>query len=207
MAVSVRQAKALLRKDMKTKLSAVPDRLKVIQSQIVTKKVLALPVFQTSRRVSVYLSMKSEVSTDALVQHVLNSNKACFIPRYDGVGMSMVRLASWQDYQDLPETKWKIKQPPVDEVREDALDSGGLDVILTPGVAFTPQGVRCGHGKGYYDNYLRQCEERGHRPVTVALAFREQICADIPATEADRNIDYVIYPTSTEIQDALKDVT
>jgi hypothetical protein len=38
--------------------------------------------------------------------------------------MKMVKLNSWQDYCDLPETKWKIKQPADDDIRPDALDTG-----------------------------------------------------------------------------------
>lgn len=41
-----------------------------------------------------------------------------------GKNMDMIRLYSWEDYETLPETSWKIKQPPDDEKREDALVSG-----------------------------------------------------------------------------------
>lgn len=38
--------------------------------------------------------------------------------------MKMVRLESWEDFVQLPQTKWKIKQPADDDVRPDALDTG-----------------------------------------------------------------------------------
>ena len=38
--------------------------------------------------------------------------------------MKMVKLESWEDYIQLPENKWKIKQPADDDVRPDALDTG-----------------------------------------------------------------------------------
>ena len=40
--------------------------------------------------------------------------------------MKMVKLESWEDYLQLPETKWKIKQPADDDVGLDALDTGML---------------------------------------------------------------------------------
>lgn len=44
--------------------------------------------------------------------------------------MKMVPLASWADYEQLPETRWKIKQPADDDVRPDALDTGTSKLVL-----------------------------------------------------------------------------
>lgn len=38
--------------------------------------------------------------------------------------MKMVPLYSWQDYERMPETAWKIKQPEDGETRLDALSLG-----------------------------------------------------------------------------------
>ena len=68
----------------------------------------------------------------------MNSNK-----------MDMVRLVDLEDYERLPRTKWNIKQPAEDEVREEALESEtGLDLVLVPGLAFSRRGERCGRGRG-----------------------------------------------------------
>merc|ERR1712179_186671 len=108
--------------------------------------------------------------------------------------MKMVKLHSWKDYENLPLTKWKIKQPSDDDVREDALDTGGLDVILIPGLGFSHQGARLGRGKGYYDTYLQRCTDRRCKPLSVALAFNEQICDTIPVDCNNVIIDMVLYP-------------
>ena len=52
--------------------------------------------------------------------------------------MKMVLLKSWADFESLPETKWKIKQPAEDDVRPDAIDIGSIamDFILTLLVIF-----------------------------------------------------------------------
>jgi len=42
----------------------------------------------------------------------------------------MVKLESMDDYEKLPETKWKIKQPAADDEREDALATGYSILIL-----------------------------------------------------------------------------
>lgn len=69
--------------------------------------------------------MNDEIKTDVILRAALESNKHCFIPRYVGAAMDMLRLHSWEDYESLPETSWKIKQPPADDKdREVATDTG-----------------------------------------------------------------------------------
>ena len=74
------------------------------------------------------------------------------------------------------------------------LHPGGLDLILMPGLGFDRAGNRLGRGKGFYDSYLERCS--GHargKPYTVALAFKEQLCPDIPVDDNDVLIDEVLY--------------
>ena len=107
--------------------------------------------------------------------------------------MEMVLLKDLQDYDSLPRTKWNIKQPPDEEVREEALEHhGGLDLMLVPGMAFTRDGKRLGRGKGYYDTYLSKAKKSTKMPVTIALAFDEQILDDIPVSDHDFVIDKVL---------------
>lgn len=91
--------------------------------------------------------------------------------------------------------------------------SGGLDLVLMPGVAFTKDGGRMGHGMGYYDKYLaesfvmnphRKAEElRGDidrkleqkKTILIGLAFREQIIrnsSELPLDSTDVLLDQVV---------------
>ena len=74
--------------------------------------------------------------------------------------------------------------------------SGGLDLIILPGLGFTAEGDRLGRGMGYYDSYQRRCAELsgGKKPDTIALAYTEQICESVPTSEDDVTVDYVLYP-------------
>ena len=108
-------------------------------------QLLANPKYQSSQRISLFLSMSDEVQTLSILKHSLEAHKHCFIPRYVGPKMDMVRLHSMEDYDALPETAWKIKQPADEEAREDALETGGIQG-LGVGVGAGWGGVEVGVG-------------------------------------------------------------
>jgi len=194
MANNIQKAKSILRKQIKSQLRALSKDEVDRQSQIIAKKLTELPEYQKSKRISVYLSMKKEVQTEFILRDAFNNNKTIFIPKYVGSDMDMVKLASMDDYYNLPETSWHIKQPlDNDHSREDALNTGGLDLIVVPGVGFTQHGHRMGHGKGYYDTYFEKVVKvQNSYPYLVGLGFNLQMMPDIPVSDWDKLLDTVI---------------
>lgn len=75
-----------------------------------------------------------------------------------------------------------------------------LDIILVPGVAFTRNGGRMGHGMGYYDKYLQKYFNRFpdrreiNKTLLIGLGFREQIVEDdqLPIEPFDYPLDLVV---------------
>lgn len=47
-----------------------------------------------------------------------------FVPSYSGNKMIMLKIDDHNDYEKLPLTKWKIKQPNADEGRQSANETG-----------------------------------------------------------------------------------
>ncbi|XP_043512941.1 5-formyltetrahydrofolate cyclo-ligase isoform X1 [Frieseomelitta varia] len=189
----VKSAKSALRKEMKDIILQLSTEEKQRQSRIVFKKLCSLPQFQESKRISLYLSTKDEIDTIQMLKYIFDKKKEVFVPRYKGKEMEMIKLLSMQDYETLPLTKWNIKQPNVNELRENALETGGLDLIILPGVAFTANGKRLGHGMGYYDKFLDLCiKTQQKRPHLIAVAFNEQLWEDIPTSENDVILDLVL---------------
>ncbi|XP_072321008.1 5-formyltetrahydrofolate cyclo-ligase [Eucyclogobius newberryi] len=195
-AEALRAAKQSLRREIKRRVAALPEPEKQRQSRVVCQKLLSHPKYVSSQRVAVFLSMDDEVRTDSILAHVFSSGKSCFIPRYERSSrhMDMLRLTSEADVHNLQLTSWNIRQPGEDERREEALDTGGLDLILMPGLGFDVSGRRLGRGKGFYDTYLHRCKAhpRG-KPYTIALAYTEQICERVPVDQRDVLIDEVLY--------------
>ncbi|MGN0828352.1 MAG: 5-formyltetrahydrofolate cyclo-ligase [Akkermansia sp.] len=73
-----------------------------------------------------------------------------------------------------------------------AVEPQELDMILVPGVAFTPEGDRLGYGGGYYDNYLPHCT----RAQRFALAFAEQLVVKLPTEPHDCRVPMIFLGAS-----------
>lgn len=190
---NIKVLKSVLRKEMNNIISNINSEEKVRQSSKVLEKLTNLPQYQNSQRISLYLSTEDEIDTLPILKNIFETGKEAFVPRYEGKNMEMVKLSSMDDYEKLPLTKWNIKQPDISETRENALQTGGLDLVILPGVAFTYSGKRLGHGMGYYDKFLTKCiQEQKKKPYLVAVAFNEQVRDDVPTTEKDVILDMVL---------------
>ena len=191
---ATRAAKKLLRTNIKKHVAALSSEEKQRQSVVVTDLMLQRLEYQSSKRIAIFLSMSDEIDTMGIMKHIFANNKECFIPRYVGSKMDMLRLYSMKDFEGLPETAWKIKQPADDDDRENALDTRGLDMIIMPGLGFTHKGHRLGRGKGYYDTYLAKYKQKMEAlPHLIAVAFAEQICDTIPVSDSDVPVDAVLF--------------
>ncbi|CAO1309988.1 unnamed protein product [Diamesa hyperborea] len=193
--------KVALRKQIKSAVKLMTLDNRVEQSNKITQKLLQMPEYKHAKRVSIYLSTEYEVNTIEVLKDMLQKQKEVFVPTYRGNIMEMVKLNDMKDYESLPMTKWKIKQPNVEDDRENAMENAPLDLILMPGVAFTTCGGRCGHGMGYYDKYLDRYFQKytqqstgNNKTLLYGLAFLEQIVdeSELPLDEFDYPLDSVV---------------
>lgn len=67
--------------------------------------------------------------------------------------------------------------------------------MLLPGVAFTKNGDRLGHGGSFYDTFLCNYKAKfGTLPFMAALSLKEQLVDSVPTTDRDVAIDCVVAP-------------
>lgn len=157
-----------------------------VVASLATERLLALPEYQSARRVSVYLSMPAgELRTGEIVRDAFRRGKQVFVPYIYKLGgsaetkpssiMEMLALRSLEDYESLQPDGWGIPTLDASSVagRENCLggnglrgedgalkgggdDDCGLDFIVVPGMAFDHGRRRLGHGKGYYDRFINR---------------------------------------------------
>ncbi|KAJ3107410.1 hypothetical protein HDU96_007917 [Phlyctochytrium bullatum] len=196
----MQEAKRALRKEVKKTLAGLSAESIARQSAAVTQKLLAMPVYQRARAVSIFISKAGpEISTTAIIHDLLNRNVNCYIPRcVSDTVMQMVRVTSIADLNSLPLNRMGIPEPLLDEKRENALDGDGLDLIIMPGLAFDRTRSRIGYGRGYYDRFLQDYQARfgATRPAaTVAIALDEQLVEHVPVDDFDRKPDAIVLPS------------
>lgn len=74
---------------------------------------------------------------------------------------------------------------------------GQCPLVLVPGRVFDRQGGRIGRGKGYYDRFLRSLRQKGIGVQAVGICFSIQLVGEVPRTEQDEPVDYLITEEGT----------
>ena len=119
--------------------------------------------FKQSSTVGVTLNMEDELDTQPIIDKLNNLNKRVVVPRtLPDFQMEFVVL---DERTRLERTKFGVREP----VGGQVVDPSGVDLLIVPGVAFTPLGERVGFGAGFYDRYLKKFSGR-----TITLALKPQ---------------------------------
>lgn len=186
-------------------LASVQERKKVIRDQAhenrrnqeqkaelsraICEKFVALPQYAAARTVMFYVDVRTEVRTRDYLATALSHGKRIVVPWCNASGE--LELFWLKSMDDLAIGMYKILEPKP-ELRllpDRQVPVAELDLIMVPGVAFTRDGARMGHGKGYYDKLLEHA--RPDAPL-VALAFECQLFPEIPTQEHDVFMDKII---------------
>ena len=151
-------------------------------SREITRQVLALPEWKKAATVMAYWSLPTEPDTRELMETALREGKTLLLPRCLDAG----RMAALP-VKDLAGVKPGTLGIPEPEMTADGTEVPEPDLILVPCMAAAPNGVRLGHGAGYYDRFLA-----GHTGRTICLCFRALLRGDLPTEGTDIITDLVV---------------
>ncbi|EOR02067.1 hypothetical protein E3P88_00593 [Wallemia ichthyophaga] len=215
----MKTAKKDLRRGVLRRLNGLSDAAIQDQSHAVKQHICRSDIYKHSTRISLYLSMPlGELRTDELARQIISDGKQLFVPITRTQGqpprnthsptnahktMSMLNIPSIDHLETLNRNKWGIPEPDLAQAHtlHDALSptSPGLDLILTPAVAFDGSFNRLGHGMGFYDGYIKAATRHAdgfalHPPTILGLALVEQILHDItlPTDTHDEQMDAIV---------------
>ena len=173
--------KAALRAALKQIRASLSAKDRATASETIMRNVISLEEVGAARTVFIYISHGNEVDTHALLGHFLERGMTVAIPKIlPGTGMIAVAFTRWED---LTPGELGILTP-----SGNTPCPGSFDIVITPGLGFTIQGNRIGYGRGYYDRWFAE-----HRTARkIALAFENQVIAELPHAEYDIPVDILI---------------
>jgi len=180
--------KEILRKKWMKKRKKVAKKEGDIKSKIISKKILSLKEIKELKNIMIYVSYRSEVSTNKLIISLLNNNKRIFAPYCikDEKRMEVVEIENPD--QDLEKGAYGIKEP-AKRIRNNKIDPKNLDIVVVPAVAFSKSGYRVGYGGGYYDRFL---ERLANKTITIGINYEEMLFDTVPKEDHDLAVDMVV---------------
>ncbi len=176
--------KDFVRRQYAAERKAYTEVYRTGENEAVTAHFLQSALYHNARTVMCYVSMRMEVDTHFLIKMMLRDGKTVCVPKVtDRNGqMRAALLRSWDDLKSVG--SFGILEPSEDA---GSMDPNEIDLIVVPGVAFTPNGQRLGMGGGYYDRFLANTQA-----VRMGFAFSCQIKQSLPTDEWDAKMDYLI---------------
>ena len=181
--------KKALRSSIRKNLDSISSRTKQTKSDIITKKIEATELWKTSDAVFLFISMNSrEPSTYALLDAALKTGKITAIPRIEpGTEIMTFKIINGFSFPDEVLTE---KHPfgfyqPGEHLTGLYPESSLKNLIIVPGVAFSPDCQRLGNGGGFYDRFLSAVQDNAK---TIGICFQEQIVTDLPVEKHDISV-------------------
>jgi 5-formyltetrahydrofolate cyclo-ligase len=153
-------------------------------SEKIKNRLFKMTEFRESSTILFYVSYDNEVYTHKMIKESITIKKNVVVPLTDKKNKILI-LSKLDSWDDLGPGAYNILEPKKEKIKEISVNE--LDLIIVPGVGFDNHGHRIGHGKGYYDNLLKNFEK-----LTIGLAFEFQIIKNIPIEKHDIPIDKIV---------------
>ena len=177
------KTKAELRREAAQKRSRMQPEEREKASALIAQRLFSMKEWQEAERVFLYYGCGDEVKTEEIIDSALSSGKQVFLPKVTS-SEKMVFIRVTSRAEGVIPGAYGIPEPEDKGLYEE----DPPDLIVIPCVAVDEKGSRIGHGKGYYDRWLR-----GHEELTrVCLAFECQIVDCFRPDDTDIRMDAVL---------------
>ena len=173
--------KTELRHEMRARLKTLGGA-RVEKTRAFVSALAQHPAFLAAKTVALFAPLPSEPDIEPLWEAA--TRRFCY-PRVAG---PLIEFVAVRHPEDLTPAAWNplLREP---AATAPIIAPTDLDLILVPGLAFTRDGHRLGHGGGYYDRLLAA---RAPRTVTIGICFDLQIVADLPCEPHDQRVDAIV---------------
>lgn len=181
--------KPIQRKEMIEQLKAMDLTEHQRKSDAIVRHLLEDPEFRKADTVGVTISAFPEVDTKQLIEFCWDAGKRTAVPRCNAQTREMTfRIIT--DFSQLETVYMKLREPAIELTEK--VEPEEIDLLIVPGVVFSPDGYRIGFGGGYYDRYLTRFSG-----PTRSLAFDMQLAAAVPVEEHDLPVQLIYTETGS----------
>ena len=179
-------SKPQIRKSLREKLEAMSAHDRHLKSATACGFLIKSAEFAAARVVMLYLSTPSEVDTAPLALRCFQEGKSVVVPKvsWDQRRMLPVEITSLAS-DGMTTTGPGVREP----IAGKPIPTDLIDIVVVPGLGFTPQGHRIGRGMGFYDRFLAQS---GFLGISCGLAFDEQVVENIPVLDHDMPLSMLV---------------
>jgi 5-formyltetrahydrofolate cyclo-ligase len=134
--------------------------------------------------VSGFMPMKTEINPLPLLRKLAGQGAQLALPCIAGRGKPLI-MRAWKFGDAFKEGQWGIR-----ELMPDAPEVAP-DILIVPLACFDRAGHRIGYGAGYYDMTIHALRAK-KKVVAIGVAFAAQEIPQVPATERDERLDFVL---------------
>ncbi len=178
--------KLKIRVEMLKKLKSHDKASSLKKSGAIKIKLFNDILFKKAKVVMFYVSKDYEVNTHDMIDDAILNGKTVVVPKTENE-TKMLSVYEISSRSELLPGGMGIMEPQANSSKSAKLEA--IDLIIVPGIAFDKLGHRIGHGKGYYDRFLKKISEG---TSTIGLAFDFQVVDKIPASATDFPVQKVI---------------
>ena len=182
----IRQQKRALRLRMRQLRRRQPNKEEAAAR--VFAELMQSPEYRNATTLLFYVSLPDELPTHCAISDALSQGKRVVVPYCVGLDLGLFHLT---DFEELQPGSLGILEPKLQlrylQGREVAPSS--LDLLIVPGLAFTPRGARLGQGRGYYDRLIPTLKDQAY---LVGVAFECQLLESLPVAAHDAEMQIVI---------------
>lgn len=163
----------------------IPEQDRDLLSSAASGRLAALPEALSAALVLGYMSTAEEIDPAPALRTLVDLGVTVAYPRIAGPGALTLHVV--RSDRDMEVGRFGIRQPTISSPN---VDPAEVDLVIVPGIAFDPSGIRIGYGGGYYDRLLL----RTPSAVCVGYAFESQLLGVLPHDEHDVPMDVIVTP-------------
>ncbi|PBC72533.1 5-formyltetrahydrofolate cyclo-ligase [Fibrobacter intestinalis] len=152
------------------------------ESAWIVEAVRRFDLYRSAPKVAAFYPLAGEPDICPLLKELAKEGRLLLPRTLENFQMEFVEI---HRMEDLVEGRFHVHEPP----RYLPAYQGEIPLALVPGVEFSRNGNRHGHGKGYYDRFLAQHPET----VKCGVAFSVQVSAKpLECKSHDIPMNYIV---------------